>query len=95
MLNCVYGQHVFPGFAGHTWINASATASAAVVLFGHNYLPPDRETKYVSNVCSTKSADSLLTFIKGNMYHTTLDMALWINTMSSIFRYINSFMPKY
>lgn len=32
------------GSDGHTWIDASATAGTAVVLFSHNYLPPDWET---------------------------------------------------
>lgn len=29
--------------AGYTWVNAGATASTAVVLFSHNYLPPERQ----------------------------------------------------
>ena len=40
-------NQVFLRFAGHTWVDAGATASAAVVLFSHNYLPPDRERKRV------------------------------------------------
>lgn len=29
--------------AGYTWVNAGATASTAVVLFSHYYLPPERQ----------------------------------------------------
>lgn len=35
------------GVCCHTWVNAGATASAAVVLFSHNYLPPDTERKHL------------------------------------------------
>lgn len=40
--------YIFLGSDGHTWVDASATAGTAVVLFSHNYLPPDWETNQKS-----------------------------------------------
>lgn len=37
-------KYIFLQSDGHTWVDASATAGTAVVLFSHNYLPPDWET---------------------------------------------------
>lgn len=51
---------VFLWFADHTWVDAGATASAAVVLLSDNYLPPDSKKKK-EKFCWTKSKNSGLT----------------------------------
>lgn len=38
------------GFVSHTWVNAGATASAAVILLSNNYFPPNGESQLVSTV---------------------------------------------
>lgn len=47
----------FLGLAGCTWVDAGATASTAVVLFSHNYFPPDRERK-VTNININKNLNT-------------------------------------
>lgn len=44
--------------AGYTWVNAGATASTAVVLFSHNYLPPERQ-QLVKKKCKLQTVVSL------------------------------------
>lgn len=47
----------FLSLAGHTWVDAGATASTAVVLFSHNYFPPDRERK-ITNINVKKNVET-------------------------------------
>lgn len=46
----------FLSLAGHTWVDAGATTSTAVVLFSHNYFPPDRERK-ITNINVKKNLE--------------------------------------
>lgn len=58
-------EQVSLGFAGHTWVDAGATASAAVVLFSNNYFPPDRDRK-LSNINVHKHLETA-NWIKANL----------------------------